>query len=100
MEERTGNSTNVKEIREILRFQFEAAASTSGDSTKVNILRELSATTEDVPDALIKAYWEIFEAMRDKELEYELLRDIGVFYWPESATNFVRKFISISTGGD
>jgi hypothetical protein len=95
-----GDSRNVERIREILRMQFDAAAADTGDPTKISILRELSATTADIPDAIIEAYWEIFAGLRDTELEYEMLRGIGIFWWPESATKFVERFISVSTGGD
>jgi hypothetical protein len=94
------DSRNVERIREILRMQFDAAAADTGDPTKISILRELSATTADIPDAIIEAYWEIFAGLRDAELEYEMLRGIGIFWWPESATQFVERFISVSTGGD
>lgn len=80
-------------------MQFEAAATDTRDLTKIAILRELSATTAEIPDAMIEAYWEIFEGLRDTELEYEMLRGIGISFWPESASNFIEKFISISTGG-
>jgi hypothetical protein len=95
-----GDSRNIEQIREILRMQFDAAAADAADPTRISILRELSATTSDIPAAMIEAYWEIFEGLRDTELEHEMLRGIGTFWWPESATNFVERFISISTGGD
>jgi hypothetical protein len=37
--------------------------------------------------------------LRDAELEHEMLRGIGISWWPESATKFVERFISVSTGG-
>ncbi|KJC53649.1 hypothetical protein UP10_41940 [Bradyrhizobium sp. LTSPM299] len=100
METRVGDGINVEQIREILRMQFEAAATDTRDPTKITILRELSTTTADIPDAMIQAYWEIFEGLRDTELEHEMLRGIGISFWPESASDFVERFISISTGGD
>jgi hypothetical protein len=100
MEPTVGPGRNIGEIREILRMQFEAAATGTEDPTRAMILRELSATTVDIPDVMIEAYWEIFEGLRDNELEYEMLRGIGIYYWPESASHFIRKFISISTGGE
>lgn len=100
METRVGDGSNVEQIREILRMQFEAAATDSRDPTKTMILRELSATTADIPDATVEAYWEIFEGLRDTELEQQMIRGIGIFYWPESAAKFVERFISISTGGE
>jgi hypothetical protein len=93
------DSRNVESVREILRMQFDTAAASTSDPTKISILRELSETTSDIPDAMIEAYREIFESFRDAELEHEMLRGIGISWWPESATNFVARFISVSTGG-
>jgi len=95
-----GDSRNIERFREVLRMQFDAAAADSRDPTNISILRELSATTADIPDATIEAYWEIFAGLRDAELYYEMLRGIGIFWWPESATKFIERFISVSTGGD
>jgi hypothetical protein len=100
METKAGDGKNVEQIREILRMQFEAAATGTSDPTQIRILRELSATTADIPVATIEAYWELFEGMRDTELEYEMLRGIGIFCWPQSASDFIERFISRSTGGD
>ena len=93
------DTRRAEQIREILRMQFDGAAEHAADSTRVSILHELSATTTDIPAAMIDAYWEIFEDLRDAELEHEMLRGIGISWWPESATKFVERFISVSTGG-
>jgi hypothetical protein len=99
MEPNVEDKKNVGKIREILRMQFEAAATETEDPTRMMILRELSATATDVPDMLIQAYWEIFEGLPDSELKFEMIRGIGISYWPESASHFIKKFISLSTGG-
>ena len=93
------DTRRAEQIREILRMQFDGAAEHAADATRVSILHELSATTADIPAAMIDAYWEIFEDLRDAELEHEMLRGIGISWWPESATKFVERFISVSTGG-
>jgi hypothetical protein len=93
------DTRRVEEIREILRMQFDGAAAHAADPTRVSMLQEMSATTADIPATMIDAYWEIFEDLRDGELEHEMLRGIGISWWPESATKFVERFISVSTGG-
>jgi hypothetical protein len=38
--------------------------------------------------------------LEDSETEQAMLVRVGVSWWPENATMFVEKFISISSGGD
>jgi hypothetical protein len=78
------DTRSVEQIREILRMQFDGAAAHAADPTRLSILQELSATTADIPATMIEAYWEIFEDLRDAELAREMLRGIGISWWPET----------------
>jgi hypothetical protein len=80
-------------------MQFDGAAAGTADPVRVSIFQTLSATTGEIPGALINAYSELFEDLRDSELYYEMLGRIGISWWPGSATSFVEGFITLSTGG-
>jgi hypothetical protein len=92
------DTKNAAIIREVLRHQFDGAAETATNPAISDLFAKLSATTTEIPAALIDAYSEFFEDLLDSEREQEMMKSIGVSWWPESATRFVEKFIALSSG--
>jgi hypothetical protein len=94
------DTNNAEVIREILRLEFENASGLKRDDKSASkCLARLAETTADIPAALLDAYSELFEDYGDSEAETELRRSIGVSWFPENATDYVKQFVAIRTGG-
>jgi hypothetical protein len=92
------DSRNAEQIRDILRGQFNAAAGFARDPATAAHFSKLAETASGIPAALADAYSEFFEDIQDSEIERAMMARVGVSWWPENATVFVEKFISISSG--
>jgi hypothetical protein len=62
------------------------------------ILDRLARTVKQVDPAMLAAYAALFDDLQDSERKSELLRQIGFHWWPETATEFVSRFISERSG--
>jgi hypothetical protein len=69
------------------------------NATAAEILDHLAATTKDVVPEILEAYVELFEDLPDTERHEDLLREVGFHWEPESASEFVSRFIKEATGG-
>jgi hypothetical protein len=58
----------------------------------------LAATAAEVPQEVLTAAEELFDDLRDTEVEQEMLRAVGFHAWPKNEQEFVRDFIAKSTG--
>ena len=69
------------------------------DAKAAELLYSLSLSIDDVEDATLIAYLELFDCRQADEDEfYELLNSTGRSWFPPTADAFVRKFISERTG--
>jgi hypothetical protein len=60
---------------------------------------KLAASTADMDQTVLQAYWELFEDLPDSEQHREMMRDVGFHWWPESADEFCRRYFAERTGG-
>jgi hypothetical protein len=58
------------------------------------MLDRLARTVKQVDPATLAAYAELFDDLNDSERKSELFREIGFHWWPQTATDFVSRFIS------
>lgn len=58
------------------------------------ILDRLARTVKQVDPTILAAYAELLNDLKDSEQKSELLREIGFHWWPQTATEFVSRFIS------
>jgi len=94
------DTNNAEVIREILRLEFQNASGLQRDDKLASrCLAKLAETADDIPAALLDAYSELFDDYVDSEVESELRRSIGVSWFPENATEYVKRFVAIRTGG-
>ena len=92
---------NAEFIREIIQTQFESEAEfaqSKQNTERARVLTHLAQTAKDIDTDILDAYSELFESMQDSEVEQELLGDIGVFWFPKTASEFVQGFIAKSSG--
>jgi hypothetical protein len=93
------DTNNAEVIREILRLEFESASGWKRDDKLASkCLARLAETTADIPAALLDAYSELFEDYVDSEVETELRNSVGLSWFPEDATEYVKRFVAIRTG--
>jgi len=84
---------------EILRCDFEDTADRTSDPSSKACFAQLISTVADIPTELLDAYMELFEGLTDSEAHQELLDEIRQGFWfPQSATEFVQRFIAKETG--
>jgi hypothetical protein len=90
---------------DILKFQFEGQAEyASRHPIRRALAKEcfdrLAATVAEVPAELLLAYGDLFDDVKDAELDQELMEQIQHGNWhPESATEYLQRFIAVATGG-
>lgn len=87
---------------DILKLQFQSAAEfaeSKGDSYRASIFTRLAETADSVEASVIEAYYELFEDLTDGETDQEMMAQVGSAWIPESATEYVKEFISRRTGG-
>jgi hypothetical protein len=53
---------------------------------------------EEVNDAVLLAYEELYDGCEDIEAHSDLVRSIGFRIWPETASEFVSSFVTNRTG--
>jgi hypothetical protein len=58
---------------------------------------KLAATVNDVDLAVLRAWRELFEDLPDSEEYNEMMRQVGFHIFPETADEFVRRFIASIT---
>ncbi|MBM4298299.1 MAG: hypothetical protein FJ143_11225 [Deltaproteobacteria bacterium] len=91
--------------RELLKTEFECSAdwrrkkaeqypNDDRNSKAAEILDKLAADVGNVDAATLAAYVALFEDYPDGEAHSEMLRTIGFDWEPESAIEFVRRFIA------
>jgi hypothetical protein len=84
---------------EILCCDFGDAADRTSDPSSKACFAQLISTVADIPTELLDAYMELFEGLTDSESHQELLDEIRQGFWfPQSATEFVQRFIAKETG--
>jgi hypothetical protein len=84
---------------EILCCDFGDAADRTSDPSSKACFAQLISTVADIPTELLDAYMELFEGLTDSETHQELLDEIRQGFWfPQSATEFVQRFIARETG--
>ena len=97
------------DLRDHLREEFERqakcrrikAADSPDDARNeeaAEIFDKLAASTRDIDLAVLQAYRELQEGFEDSEEHSEIMRQVGFYWWPESAEEFRRKFIAERTG--
>jgi hypothetical protein len=64
------------------------------------ILDRLAATVADIPPDVLEAYYELFDDVRDTEVEQEMLKQVGFSSAPRNAEQFVRDFIESRTSSN
>jgi len=62
------------------------------------ILDRLARTVKQVDPAKLAAYAALLEDLQASERKSELLHEIGFHWWPQTATEFVSRFISERPG--
>ena len=95
------NGKSAEQIKGVLRQRFGAeSAHLAGmlDKPASALFARLAETTSQIPSALADAYSELCSDMDSAEIEVEMVRTIDEWQ-PEDATAFVKKFISLATGG-
>lgn len=95
------SSKSAERIKDILRRRFDAeSAHRAGlsDKSASALFTRLAKTTSQIPSALADAYSELCGDLDSAEIEVEMVRTIGEWQ-PEDATAFVKRFISLATGG-
>jgi hypothetical protein len=92
---------STEQIKGILRQRFDAESkhlASMSDKAASALFARLAETTSQIPSALADAYSELCSDMDSAEIEVEMVRTIDEWQ-PEDATAFVKKFISLATGG-
>jgi hypothetical protein len=87
---------------DLLKLQFQNAAEfaeSKGDSSRAQFFTRLAQTSDSVDTSLLGAWAELYEDLRDQEADNELMAKVGRGWFPQSATEYVKEFISRRTGG-
>jgi hypothetical protein len=84
---------------ELLRLAFENALERNRDAASIACLKTLIQTADQIPADIFDIYVELFEELPDTELHQEMLTEVREGLWlPKTATEFVERFISRTTG--
>jgi hypothetical protein len=84
---------------DVLVLEFENAMERCRDPASITCLKTLIQTVHQVPADIFDIYVELFEELPDTELHQEMLTEVREGSWlPETATEFVERFISRTTG--
>jgi hypothetical protein len=59
----------------------------------------LAKSVADCPPAVAEAAWGLFESVPDSEAWQQMMTEVGFWYFPETAEEFCRDFISKQTTG-
>ncbi len=99
----------ASDIRTDLRAEFlrqaevqrERSAQTPDDfryEEAANIFEKMAASVPSIEQIVLQPYKELFDDLADKEAHSELIREVGFSWWPHSADEFCRRFITERTG--
>jgi hypothetical protein len=94
-------SKNAEQVKGVLRQRFDAESkhlAGMSDKSASALFAKLAETTDQIPLALVDAYSELCGDMDSAEIEVEMVRTINEWQ-PEDATAFVKRYISLATGG-
>jgi len=91
--------TEAESQAKVLKLDFENALERSQNPAGVACLKALIQTVDQVPAEISDIYTELFEELPDAELHQAMLTEIREGWWlPKTATEFVERFISRTTG--
>jgi hypothetical protein len=85
---------------DLLKLQFQNAAEfaqSRGDSSRAEVFNRLSGTADSVDTSLLDAWAELYEDLPDQEADNEMMAQVGRGWFPKSATEYVKEFISRRT---
>jgi hypothetical protein len=86
---------------QILALDFEAALEQTEDAKVVACLKNLIETVNQVQPEILETCFELFEDLTDSEQHLKLLDEVRRGWWfPETATEFVQRFIAKQTQGE
>jgi hypothetical protein len=93
----------MSEDSEILRMQFEAFAQFAREEVKApeiaSCFDALAASVDEVPPEILDAYLEMFQDIREGEIDSALMQSIQRGSWsPASATEYMQRFIAFTSG--
>lgn len=91
--------TEAESHTELLRLEFQNVLERSRDPASIACLKTLIQTADQIPADIFDIYTELFEELPDTELHQEMLTEVRDGCWlPKTATEFVERFISRTTG--
>jgi hypothetical protein len=87
---------------DLLKLQFQGAsefAQSKGDQRRAEIFTRLAETVDSIEPSVLDAYYDLFADLQDQEADNDIMAGVGRSWLPESATDYVKEFISRRTGG-
>jgi hypothetical protein len=87
---------------DLLKLQFQNAAEfaeSRGDASRAEVFIRLAETADSVDTSLLDAWAELYEDLPDQEADNEMMAQVGRGWLPDTATEYVKQFISRRTGG-
>ncbi|SCB35958.1 hypothetical protein GA0061099_1005400 [Bradyrhizobium yuanmingense] len=87
---------------DLLKLQFQGAAEfaqSKGELARAQIFTRLAETVDSIEPGILDAYYDLFEDLPDQETDQELMSGVGRTWVPETASEYVKEFISRRTGG-
>ena len=89
------------DAREILRLDFENTLEHSRGAEATASLKSLIETVDQIPTEIFDIFTELVEELPDSELLQDMLGKVSEGRWlPKTATEFVERCISRTTGAD
>jgi hypothetical protein len=89
------------DAREILRLDFENTLEHSRGAEATASLKSLIETVDQIPTEIFDIFTELVEELPDSELLQDMLGKVSEGRWlPKTATEFVERFISRTTGAE
>ena len=89
------------DAREILRLDFENTLEHSRGVEATASLKSLIETVDQIPTEIFDVFTELVEELPDSELLQDMLGRVSEGRWlPKTATEFVERFISRTTGAE
>jgi hypothetical protein len=58
------------------------------------ILERLAASADQIEPQLLSVYEDMWVDFRAAEVQTEMLRQVGLYFWPDNATEFLREFLT------
>jgi len=91
---------DLKSSAEWRRQKAEEFPQDKRNAAAAELLDRVAKTVVLVDPATLDAYGALFDDFSDAESHSELMREIGFTWWPETATDIVRRFIANRTTGE